>query len=228
MEDKNAKRLFFERKEKLVLKEFDTGFSSYQKIENKVSSLRQWTITINVGFVIFTLDKCNTLTPELIVIFLFMFIILVHELRERASMKFNKNNILELEKIFNINDQEQYERKILDYKFRDEIISQLNAKTKLKHYWNSLHKGEVILWYGMWMIVWMILILIKRWNTIFSKIFSFNSIFFFVILFLAIFFGISLILKYFNLIWLLKNIWKEIITLLKRLNIFRRIRRKKK
>ena len=113
MEDKNNHKAFFERKEKLVLKEFDSGFSNYQKLEGKVASLRQWTITLNVAFVLYTLEKCNNLSPVLIVVFLFMLIILVHELRERASMKLDKDNILFLERIFSIYEQELYENKIV-------------------------------------------------------------------------------------------------------------------
>ena len=200
---------FFERKEKLVLKEFDSGFSNYQKLEGKVASLRQWTITLNVAFVLYTLEKCNKLSPVLIVVFLFMLIILIHELRERASMKFDKENILLLEQIFNTVEQESYKNKIVKYKFRDEVISNLDAKTKLKHYWNSIYKGEVIVWYGMWVIVWSVLILIKRWTTIICPFVTLNQIIYGTIVLIILTIGILVTLKYFKFSWLLKWFWNE-------------------
>ncbi|GEM_PF-2927178 len=203
MEEKNPHKAFFERKEKLVLKEFDSIFSNYQKLEGKVASLRQWTITLNVAFVLYTLEKSNNILPVLIVVFLFMMIILIHELRERASMKFDKENILLLEHIFNTKEQDLYENKIIEYKFRDEIISGLDAKTKLKHYWISIYKGEVIVWYGMWAVAWTVLILMKRWTTIMSPSYTIKQIIFIAIGSFIIFIGTRIIIKYFKISWLL-------------------------
>ena len=209
MEEYNNKA-FFVRKEKLVFKEFDSGFSNYQKLEGKVASLRQWTITLNVAFVLYTLEKCNNLSPVLIVVSLFMFIIMVHELRERASMKFDKDKILLLERNFDTNEQELYENKIIKYKFRDEVISGFDAKTKLKHYSNSIFKGEVIVWYGMWIIVWSVLIFIKRSATILSTSITVNQIIYITIISLFLIIGVLVILTYFKFRWLIRWIWGEI------------------
>jgi len=210
MDEKNTSKTFFERKEKLVLKEFDSGFSNYQKLEGKVASLRQWTITLNVAFVLYTLEKSNNILPVLIVVFLFMLIILVHELRERASMKFDKENILLLEQIFDTKDQEIYENKIIKYKFRDEVISGLDAQTKLKHYWISIYKGEVIVWYGMWIVVWTVLISMKRWTLIITTPFTIKQIIYIAFVSLILIIGIVLTLKYFKFSWLVKWSYNEI------------------
>jgi hypothetical protein len=223
--DTNQRKILFERKEKLVIKEFDTGFSNYQKLEGKVANLRQWTITLNVAFVLYTLERCNTILPVLIVVSLFMIIILVHELRERASMKFDKQNILLIEQMFDTTEQENYENKIINYKFRDEVISKLDAKTKLKHYWSSIHKGEVIVWYGMWLVVWTILILIKRWTTIFTTNHTINQILFILVFVLVSISGILIILKYFRLKWLISWWFNEIKLFFKKIFKFKKLRK---
>lgn len=117
-------------------------------------------------------------------------------------MKFDKDNILYLERIFSIYEQELYENKIVKYKFRDEVISGLNAKTKLKHYWNSIYKGEVIVWYGMWILVWITLILIKRWPTILSATITSNQMVFITIVLFVLIIGALIILRYFKFSWL--------------------------
>jgi len=216
MEDVNQHKLLFERKEKLVIKEFDSGFSNYQKLEGKVANLRQWTITLNVAFVLYTIERCTTIFPVLIVVSLFMLIILIHELRERASMKFDKQNILLIEQIFDTHDQEKYENKIVNYKFRDQVISGLNAKTKLKHYLESIHKGEVIVWYGMWVVVWVILIFIKRWSIIVSHNYTPFQLIFLAILVCISIGIIHLILRYFKLKWLIQWLKREALNLFKK------------
>lgn len=206
----NNSNEFFKRKEKLLYKEFDTGFSNYQKLEGKVASIRQWTITLNVAFVIYTLERCDRLTPILIVALLIMLLIFLHELRTRTSMNFDKGNILHLENIFNTKDSDEYIKMVLEYKFRDEIISNLDAQSKLKHYRNALYKGELIVWYGAWFIVWSVMVFIKRWSTIFTTSININQVIFVIILIIFIILGTKVILKYFDFSWVFSIIVQEI------------------
>jgi len=154
--------LFFERKERLVGKEFDTGFSSYQRLENKVASLRQWTVTINAGFVLYVLSNNKNLLILFAVVFMFMIILLLLELRVRSSMNFDKSNILKLERLFNEKNYQIYKTEIEKYIFRDIRLLELNAKIKLEHYFCSMYKGEVMIWYSMWVVIWTSLIIIKK------------------------------------------------------------------
>lgn len=190
--------IYFERKEKLVFKEFETGFGNYQKLEGKVASLRQWTITINVGLVLYLLSNNHNLFTLFSVIFAFMSIILILELRERSSMKFDKDNILQLENIFNEKNYQKYKDSIEDYIFRDLRLSKLNARTKLKHYTKSIYKGEVIVWYGMWLFVWIGLILIKKWTWFNEEIIISRLWVLIVIIVVFLIFASMLFYKYFK------------------------------
>lgn len=190
--------IYLERKEKLVYKEFETGFGNYQKLEGKVASLRQWTITINVGLVLYLLSNNHNLLTLFSVIFVFMSIILILELRERSSMKFDKDNILLLENIFNEKNYQKYKDSIDVYIFRDLRLSKLNARTKLKHYTKSLYKGEVIVWYGMWLFVWIGLILIKKWTWFNEEIIISRLWVLIVIIVVFLIFASMLFYKYFK------------------------------
>ncbi|MEI6556185.1 MAG: hypothetical protein WCL70_11395 [Paludibacter sp.] len=197
-EKESPEDLFFERKEMLVFKEFDTGFASYQKLEGKVASLRQWTITINVGFVLYLLSNNHNFKTMVAIIFIFMLIILILELRERSSMRFDKENILKLEKLFNEQNYSIYKTEIEKYTFRDLRLSNFSAKTKLRHYSKSMYKGEVIVWYGMWLLVWTGLVLIKRWSW-FNQEFILTRIWLLITILSVLFiFAMMLFYKYFK------------------------------
>ena len=155
---------YFKRKEKFVEKEFDTGFSSYQRNECKVSNLRQWTVTINVGFVLYVITNNNNMLLLTIVVLVFMLILLLLELRTRSSMMFDKTNILDLERLIDEKNYDLYYKSILDYRFRDDRLRDLTAFTKLKHYLNAFKKAELIVWYGMWAIIWISIIIYLRWS----------------------------------------------------------------
>jgi len=162
--DAKSRDLYFVRKEKFVHKEFDTGFNSYQRLEGKIGNVRQWTITINVGFAVYVLSENKNLIMLFLVITIFMLILLLLELRTRSSMAFDKGNILKLERLFDEKNNEMYRKCVEEYKFRDERLSELTAITKLKHYFCSFFKGEVIVWYGMWILIWTSLIITLRWH----------------------------------------------------------------
>jgi len=190
----NYDELYFKRKEEFVKKEFDTGFSSYQRLEGKVSSLRQWTITINVGFVLYILANNKNLLILLIAITIFMLILLLLELRTRSTMTFDKKNILLLEKMFNERDFNTYRQLIENYQFRDQRLTQLTALIKLRHCFCAILQGEVIVWYTMWGFIWAGLIIAIRFNWFITHIWIALLL---IVPFIAI--TIYLIVKYFKL-----------------------------
>ena len=162
MGNSSERDYFIERKILYVDKEFETGFSSYQRVESKVTNLRQWTVTINIGLIIYMATYNNHITHLSIILLGCMIIFLLLELRARSSMAFDKKNILEIESICNEQKQSEYINRIINYKFRDEKLKELTAVQKFKCYFGAIKKGEVIAWYSMWFYIWSLFIFFMR------------------------------------------------------------------
>jgi len=144
---------FFKRKECMVIKDFETAFKCYDKLVSKIIGIRQWTVTIMIALMLFTLREGNINNVLFPVIVSFV-VFLIMELRERSSMKFDKRQIINLENIFSLEDENEYMQKIKDYVFRDIYLSKLTKWTKIIHFLKSMKKSEVIIWYAMWLIIW--------------------------------------------------------------------------
>jgi hypothetical protein len=154
---------FFMRKETLVMKDFDTAFSCYDKLVGKVMSIREWTVTVMIALIVFNLTYADMeLINTLITVAICMGAFLILELRERSSMKFDKAIILEMEQIFMNQDNNDYELKIKEFVFRDIRLCKLGRKAKIMHLIQSCKKPEVIVWYSTWVLIWVVIVLIKH------------------------------------------------------------------
>ena len=67
------------------------------------------------------------------------------ELRERSSIRFYKQEILQTEKIFMLENEEEYQSKITAYVFRDLKLVGIGRKAKLRYLLQSIWKPEVTL-----------------------------------------------------------------------------------
>ena len=153
---------YFKRKESLVIKDFETAFKCYEKLLGKIANIRQWTVTVMVALIVFTLTSKDFSLKDIIATVLICFCaFLILELRERSSMKFDKTVILEMERIFMIQDNDEYESKINDFKFRDLRLTDIKRRQKCFHLLRSLLKTEVLFWYVTWMIIWLVIIMLK-------------------------------------------------------------------
>ena len=153
--------VYFKRKENLVIKDFETAFKCYDKLIGKIASIRQWNVTVMVAMIVFTLAN-NTPRPDMAIpVIIFFFATLALELRERSSMRFDKQQILELERIFMLKDQKEYEARIENYLFRDLVLRDLGRKSKVMHLIKSIGNNEVIFWYTIWIFIWVTIIAIK-------------------------------------------------------------------
>ena len=153
---------YFKRKENLVIKDFETAFKCYEKLLGKIANVRQWTVTVMVALIVFTLTNKEFSVRDIIATVLICFCaFLILELRERSSMKFDKSVILEMETIFMIQDNDEYESKINEFKFRDLRLTDIKRRQKCFHLLRSLLKTEVLFWYLTWMIIWIVIIMLK-------------------------------------------------------------------
>ena len=154
--------IYLKRKENLVIKDFETAFRCYDKLVSKIASIRQWTVTVMIALIVYTLANDNILPNILIPVVICFFAFLILELRERSSMRFDKQEILEMERIFMLKNNEEYQEEIAGYMFRDLKLCNLNRKSKLKHLIQSTRKTEVRFWYSTWIVVWIAIIIIKN------------------------------------------------------------------
>lgn len=149
---------FFKRKESIVIKDFETAFKSYEHLSNKVTSLRQWTVTLSIAVMGFFLTNRVSVTNMIIISSSCFVSFLLFELRERSSMSFDKREILKFENIFMEENNDKYIKSIIDYKFRDLLLDGLCEKEKRKHLKQSLKKPIVYIWYSLWFSIWVIIV----------------------------------------------------------------------
>jgi hypothetical protein len=161
--------LFFKRKESLVIKDFETAFKCYEHLGNKVSTIRQWTVTLMIAMIGFSLIYHVSLFNMIFLSGACLASFLLCELRERSSMKYDKNEILLMEKMFMESDNEKYANGIISYKFRDLKLLELSRKEKCLHLWASLRKPIVAFWYTSWILVWVIIVWTSNPVTIRNK-----------------------------------------------------------
>lgn len=155
--------IYLKRKENLVIKDFETAFRCYDKLVSKIASIRQWTVTVMIALIVYTLANDNILPNIIIPVVICFFAFLILELRERSSMRFDKQEILEMERIFMLKNNEEYQEGIAGYMFRDLKLCNLHRKSKLIHLIQSARKPEVIFWYSTWILVWFAIIIIKNY-----------------------------------------------------------------
>lgn len=155
--------IYLKRKENLVIMDFETAFRCYDKLVSKIANIRQWTITVMISLIVYTLANDNILPNIIFPVSICFFAFFILELRERSSMRFDKQEILEMERIFMLKNNEEYQEKIADYMFRDLKLGNLSRKYKLMHLIKSIRKPEVIFWYSTWILVWFAIIIIKNY-----------------------------------------------------------------
>jgi hypothetical protein len=160
---KSFSEIYFKRKENLVIKDFETAFKCYDKLVSKIASIRQWTVTIMVAMILYTFSNGNLLPNIIFPVFICFFAFLILELRERSSMRYDKQEILQTERIFMLENNEEYQKKIEEYIFRDLKLSRLGRKAKIMHLVQSMRKPEVIFWYFTWILIWSVIYIIKNY-----------------------------------------------------------------
>ena len=84
------------------------------------------------------------------------------ELRERSSMRFDKQEILQAKRIFMLENEEEDQNKITAYDFRDLKLVGIGRKAKLRYLLQSIWKPEVLFWYITWAVIWVVIYIIKN------------------------------------------------------------------
>lgn len=163
IESKKSYEIYFKRKESLVINDFQTAFNCYDRLVGKIASLRQWTVTIMIAMIIYAFSNGDFLPNIIFPVLISLFTFLILELRERSSMRYNKQEILQTEIIFMLKNHDEYQQKIEDYIFRDLKLGRLGRKTKIMHLVQSLRKPEVIFWYSTWILIWVAVYIIKKY-----------------------------------------------------------------
>jgi uncharacterized membrane protein len=145
---------FLARKERAVAEDLKTAFSGYDRLVRQVGEVPTWTVTLEVAALGVLLSgklahAMASLVPAMLALAAFMIL----ELRARSSMRFNKDEVMAIERIFMIGGQLPYAEAISKYEFRDLRLSNLSRATKLLHLSASAFDLNVGLWYGFWATV---------------------------------------------------------------------------
>lgn len=158
---------YFQRKENIVIKDFETAFKCYEHLSSKVTTIRQWTVTLMLGIMGFYMAGYIGLLDLIFLAGFCLVSFLILEIRERCSMKFDKDEILNLEEIFMLSNNEEYTKSIIDYEFRDLRLCKLSTPGKFKYYpvRKCIKRLNVLSWYILWVIFLIIIISITNLRT---------------------------------------------------------------
>jgi hypothetical protein len=154
---------FLERKERAVMADLSTAFSGYERLVRQVNLIRAWTVALmgaSMGWIAVGRgpDPASVGLPAGVALLAF----LVLELRERSSMRFNKAEVLALERMLMTDDQAQFEEELRAYEFRDLRLNRLPRLVKLRHLVRSVISPQVVFWYGFWVVMLTVGILYLR------------------------------------------------------------------
>lgn len=137
-----------------MVEDLKTAFSGYDRLIRQVSDIRRWTVTTEVAALGLAISNklpssSTALVPAAVALIAYMIL----ELRERSSMRFNKKEVLEIERIFMISDNAEYVRFVDAFEFRDLRLSKIERATKLLHLVASVFDLNITLWYGFWALI---------------------------------------------------------------------------
>lgn len=149
------------RKEKMVLKDFDTAFNCYDHLNKKIISLRQWEVTIMIALMVLFMSNNISCIAIFILVSIAGSLISILELRELGSMQYDKKQILYLEKIFSNPNVDEYWDAIYNYEFRDLRLNKMKFTRKILQSIKCLQKPDFIFWRLVWISIWIVLICLK-------------------------------------------------------------------
>lgn len=139
----------FEIKKELVLKDFDSLFSVYERQTSIIFSFRGWAISILTAYFGFLLVAGRVIPLNVLYAIPFFIIVsfLILEVAERGIMIKLLKEVRSLEKIFMEKDLKILKKKILKYEFRDLRDQKESKKEKIKYFWRALYTPQVLFWY---------------------------------------------------------------------------------
>lgn len=149
------------RKEKMVLKDFDTAFNCYDHLNKKIISLRQWEVTIMIALMVLFMSNNISCIAIFILVSIAGSLISILELRELGSMQYDKKQILYLEKIFSNPNVDEYWDAVYNYEFRDLRLNKMKFTRKILQSIKCLQKPDFIFWRLVWISIWIVLICLK-------------------------------------------------------------------
>lgn len=143
---------YLKRKEQAVVKDLESAFAGYQRLIVQVNSIRTWTVSIMAASVGFLLTRTTDELAVLVTATGALVAFLLLELRVRSSMAFNKENVLAIQRIFMLEDQQQYAAEVRAYEFRDLRLARVSRADKVRHLLRSVLSWQIALWYTFWLL----------------------------------------------------------------------------
>lgn len=106
-------------KKELLLKDYDTAFSSHARHSAHVNSLRTWNLALLVAYLGWSLPKGHDRFFLLCAAALVSLPFLILELREQALLDFLWDDLQEVERILALAAGERFNEELRAYKFRN-------------------------------------------------------------------------------------------------------------
>jgi len=139
-----------QRKLQLLMKEYETAYTSYSRHSSQIVSLRGWTITLLLAY--FGLLQAGGSKEFTLVIVIPAVLILggffVLEALEKLYAKLNVDNVLEIQQHFAQGTDEEFDRWVEAYEFRDHRIRRLERRDKARLLLHVLGGFQMLLWYS--------------------------------------------------------------------------------
>ena len=154
-----------QRKMQLLMKEYDTAYTSYARHSSQIVSLRGWSITLLLAY-FGLLQAIGSNGLKLVVIIpagLILGGFIVLEALEKCFARLNVDNVLEIQQQSVQGSDEQFERWVEAYEFRDHRIRRLRRREKARLLLGELGGFQTLLWYSfLGALFWGMLVTVKR------------------------------------------------------------------
>jgi hypothetical protein len=152
----NPRASYLKRKVDLVMIDLETAHSWNEHTENMISNLRNISVTLLLAYIgfLFSFTKDLSLIKGIYVPFPLLIIpipFILQEIHKRTQHVFNRENIKQIIHILTITDEDEYYRKIDNYKIRNARIDLNSVKDDIKEWAHYCREGflypDTILWY---------------------------------------------------------------------------------
>ena len=138
-----------DRKKEMILKDFETAFSCYTRHVSAITGIRGLTVTLLTAYSGFLIkidqfEQYVLVLPILLIILAFFAV----EAFERRSMKFLGEEVRRIERVFMIEDCQEFEQQIVEYEFRDiRLQKKISFLRKFRELLICMRPLSVLTWY---------------------------------------------------------------------------------
>jgi len=145
---KSAKINYIVRKKELVIKNYETAFTSYFHHSTEINSRRSWCITLLIGYVGLIITLEISFSNYLFIIGYFIILsFMILEIIECLFLIYLDAEIRNIERIFMIKQKKHFNEEIENYIFRNSKIKKKSKMKSIRNLGKIINNNSFILWY---------------------------------------------------------------------------------